>query len=74
MLYVEGMNGVMKHGPTVQWLYTLIASKFRLVVKTALKLLMVFVEYCDENCYRLISAIKIVDTARSNLRWFNVMK
>jgi hypothetical protein len=74
MLYVEGMNGVMKHGPTIQWLYTLIASKYRLVVKTSLKLLLVFVEYCEENCYRLVSAVKVVDTARSNLCWHNFMK
>lgn len=26
MLYVDGMNGVMKHEPTMQWLYSLIAS------------------------------------------------
>jgi hypothetical protein len=74
MLYVDGMNGVMKHGPTVQWLYTLIASKYRLVVKTALKLLLVFVEYCEGNCYLLVSAIRNVDTARGSLPWTNVMK
>ncbi|KAJ8980800.1 hypothetical protein NQ317_016166 [Molorchus minor] len=42
MLYVDGMNGVMDHNQTIQWLYSLISSKFRLVVKTALKLLLVF--------------------------------
>lgn len=74
MLYVDGMNGVMKHGPTVQWLYTLIASKYRLVVKTALKLLLVFVEYCEGNCYLLVNAIKAVDCARGTLPWTNIMK
>lgn len=74
MLYVDGMNGVMKHGPTVQWLYTLIASKYRLVVKTALKLLLVFVEYCEGNCYLLVNAIRTVDTARGSLPWTNIMK
>ena len=74
MLYVDGMNGVMKHGPTVQWLYTLIASKYRLVVKTALKLLLVFVEYCEGNCYLLVNAIKVVDSARGSLPWSNIMK
>ncbi|TMS18207.1 FH1/FH2 domain-containing protein 3 [Larimichthys crocea] len=43
MLYVDGMNGVIGHVETIQWLYTLVGSKFRLVVKTALKLLLVFV-------------------------------
>lgn len=74
MLYVDGMNGVMKHSPTIQWLYTLIASKYRLVVKTALKLLLVFVEYCEGNCYLLVNAIRSVDTARGSLPWTNIMK
>lgn len=74
MLYVDGMNGVMKHSQTIQWLYTLIASKYRLVVKTALKLMLVFVEYCEGNCYLLVSAIRTVDTARGTLSWTNIMK
>lgn len=74
MLYVDGMNGVMKHSPTIQWLYTLIASKYRLVVKTALKLLLVFVEYCEGNCYLLVNAIRTVDSARGSLPWTNIMK
>jgi len=45
MLYVDGMNGVMKHNDTIQWLYSLLSSKYRLVQKTSLKLLLVFVEY-----------------------------
>lgn len=63
MLYVDGMNGVMEHNETVQWLYSLIASKFRLVVKTALKLLLVFVEYVETNCLLLTKAVQAVDTA-----------
>jgi len=63
MLYVDGMNGVMEHNETVQWLYALIASKFRLVVKTALKLLLVFIEYVETNCLLLIKAVHAVDTA-----------
>lgn len=27
MLYVDGMNGVINHNETIQWLYTLIGSK-----------------------------------------------
>lgn len=74
MLYVDGMNGVMKHEPTIQWLYSLIASKYRLVVKTALKLLLVFVEYVETNCYLLVNAIHTVDGARDSLPWTNVMR
>lgn len=64
MLYVDGMNGVMEHNRTVQWLYTLISSKFRLVVKTVLKLLLVFVEYVDTNCMLLIQAVNAVDASQ----------
>ena len=74
MLYVDGMNGVMKHGPTIQWLYSLIASKYRLVVKTALKLLLVFVEYVESNCFLLVNAIHTVDQTRGTLPWTNIMK
>lgn len=74
MLYVDGMNGVMRHGPTIQWLYSLIASKYRLVVKTALKLLLVFVEYVESNCYLLANAIHEVDRAKESLPWSNIMK
>lgn len=31
MLYVDGMNGVINHNETVQWLYSLTASKVCLV-------------------------------------------
>lgn len=74
MLYVDGMNGIMEHGATIQWLYSLIASKYRLVVKTALKLLLVFVEYVESNCYLLINAIHAVDNAQETLPWSNIMK
>ncbi|XP_043278309.1 uncharacterized protein Fhos isoform X2 [Venturia canescens] len=74
MLYVDGMNGVMEHGQTVQWLYTLIASRFRLVVKTALKLLLVFVEYIETNSLLLVRAVRSVDTSRGMIPWTNVMR
>ncbi|UYV67291.1 FHOD1 [Cordylochernes scorpioides] len=67
MLYVDGMNGVMAHAETVQWLYSLIASKFRLVVKTSLKLLLVFVEYTESNCLLLNAAVRAVDGERGVL-------
>ncbi|XP_052861128.1 FH1/FH2 domain-containing protein 3 [Anopheles cruzii] len=73
MLYVDGMNGVMNHSSTVQWLYSLIASRYRLVAKTALKLLLVFVEYCEGNCYLLVSAVRFVDTASAVVPWSKIM-
>ncbi|XP_039592630.1 FH1/FH2 domain-containing protein 3-like isoform X4 [Polypterus senegalus] len=74
MLYVDGMNGVISHNETIQWLYTLIGSKFRLVVKTALKLLLVFVEYTESNAPLLIEAVSKVDSKRGTKLWSNAME
>uniref|UniRef100_A0A669F670 Formin homology 2 domain containing 3a n=1 Tax=Oreochromis niloticus TaxID=8128 RepID=A0A669F670_ORENI len=74
MLYVDGMNGVIGHPETIQWLYTLVGSKFRLVVKTALKLLLVFVEYSESNAPLLIQAITSVDMKRGSKPWSNAME
>ncbi|XP_013204813.2 FH1/FH2 domain-containing protein 3 isoform X2 [Microtus ochrogaster] len=74
MLYVDGMNGVINHSETIQWLYTLVGSKFRLVVKTALKLLLVFVEYSESNAPLLIQAVSAVDTKRGIKPWSNIME
>ncbi|XP_061225578.1 FH1/FH2 domain-containing protein 3 isoform X5 [Neopsephotus bourkii] len=74
MLYVDGMNGVINHNETIQWLYTLIGSKFRLVVKTALKLLVVFVEYTESNAPLLIQAVSTVDEKRGAKLWSNIME
>lgn len=60
MLYVDGMNGVIEDNPTIQWLYSLLTSRFRLVVKTALKLLLVFIEYVESNCLIFIQAVLAV--------------
>lgn len=38
--------------------------QFRLVVKTALKLLLVFVEYTESNAALLIKAVNAVDAKR----------
>ncbi|XP_025115916.1 FH1/FH2 domain-containing protein 1-like isoform X3 [Pomacea canaliculata] len=73
MLYVDGMEGVIRHNATIQWLYTLLASKGRLVVKTALKLLLVFVEYTETNAMQLLRAINTVDARRGLRSWANVM-
>nr|XP_033493186.1 FH1/FH2 domain-containing protein 3-like [Epinephelus lanceolatus] len=74
MLYVDGMNGVIGHAETIQWLYTLVGSKFRLVVKTTLKLLLVFVEYSESNAPLLIDAITSVDAKRGCKPWSNTME
>ncbi|XP_047187768.1 FH1/FH2 domain-containing protein 3 isoform X5 [Scophthalmus maximus] len=74
MLYVDGMNGVIGHTETIQWLYTLVGSKFRLVVKTTLKLLLVFVEYSESNAPLLIEAITSVDAKRGCKPWSNAME
>ncbi|KAK4311085.1 hypothetical protein Pmani_017392 [Petrolisthes manimaculis] len=74
MLYVDGMNGVMEHRPTVQWLYSLVASKYRLVVKTALKLLLVFVEYTEANALVLVDAIHAVDSSKGDVPWTTIMR
>lgn len=67
MLYVDGMNGVMEHNATVQWLYSLIVNKYRLVAKTALKLLLVFVEYVETNCQLFAKAVETVDIAQGKV-------
>ncbi|XP_078271960.1 FH1/FH2 domain-containing protein 3 isoform X4 [Rhinoraja longicauda] len=74
MLYVDGMNGVIGHNESIQWLYMLIGSKFRLVVKTALKLLLVFVEYTESNAPLFIQAVTTVDHKRGVRPWSNVME
>lgn len=74
LLYVDGMHGVMAHKRCIQWLYSLIASKFRHVVKTALKLLLVFVEYTEKNCLLLIDAIVTVDSSNGRPPWWNIMQ
>ncbi|XP_028256953.1 FH1/FH2 domain-containing protein 1-like isoform X1 [Parambassis ranga] len=73
MLFVDGMNGVINHNETVQWLYTLTGSLSRLVVKTSLKLLIVFVEYSESNSPLLISAVNTVDVKRGVKPWSYVM-
>ncbi|KOB67116.1 FH1/FH2 domain-containing protein [Operophtera brumata] len=74
LLYVDGMHGVMVHKRCIQWLYSLISSKFRHVVKTALKLLLVFVEYTEQNSLLLIDAIVTVDGSNGRQPWYNIMK
>lgn len=73
MLFVDGMNGVIKSNETVQWLYSVLSSGFRLVMKTSLKLLIVFVEYAETNALLLIQAVNTVDGNRKSKSWCNIM-
>ncbi|XP_075392533.1 FH1/FH2 domain-containing protein 1 isoform X1 [Tenrec ecaudatus] len=73
MLFVDGMLGVVAHSETVQWLYTLCASQSRLVVKTALKLLLVFVEYSESNAPLFIRAVNSVANTTGALPWANLV-
>ncbi|KAK6731663.1 hypothetical protein RB195_007867 [Necator americanus] len=74
MLYVDGMNGIIAHNKTIQWLYELLDSPFRLVVKTALKLLLVFIEYNDNNALLVLAAISAVDRSKGQQDWSALMK
>ncbi|NP_001088281.1 formin homology 2 domain containing 1 L homeolog [Xenopus laevis] len=73
MLFVDGMNGLINHNETIQWLYTLGGSPYRLVVKTALKLLIVFVEYTESNAPLFIKAVNHVDNIRGCNPWSNLI-
>ncbi|XP_074618876.1 FH1/FH2 domain-containing protein 3-like [Acropora palmata] len=73
MLYVDGMNGVINHSDTIQWLYSLTASRFRLVGKTALKLLLVFVEYTESNSRVLYEAVQTVDGNQGVKDWAEII-
>ncbi|XP_057700841.1 FH1/FH2 domain-containing protein 1 isoform X1 [Corythoichthys intestinalis] len=73
MLFVDGMNGVIHHSETLEWLYALTGSQSRLLVKTSLKLLIVFVEYRESNSPVLIGAVNAVDVRRGAKPWSYVM-
>lgn len=57
MLYIDGMQGVMRSESTIEWLYSLLGSKYAQVAKTAIKLLLLFVEYMEANCAALVRAV-----------------
>ncbi|KAI3384382.1 hypothetical protein SNEBB_002534, partial [Seison nebaliae] len=73
MLFVDGMNGVIQHQPTIEWLYSLVTSNYRLVVKTTLKLLIIFVEYIETNAMLLHNAIVSSDQKKNKHPWRNFM-
>lgn len=53
--------------------FSICFSKGRLVVKTALKLMLVFVEYTEANTSQLIKAVNTVDSRRGLHPWTNIM-
>ena len=73
MLYVDGMNGVIENLKAIQFLYKLISANNPLVCKTAIKLLVVFVEYAETNCNKLIQAINEVDKELGVIPWTDVV-
>ena len=74
MFFVDGMEGMINHNSTIQFLYSLLSSKYRFVLKTVLQLLFVFIEYQDSNCQLLIQAANAVDQSNNQVPWYNLMK
>ena len=73
MLYVDGMNGVIENLKAIQFLYKLISANNPLVCKTAIKLLVVFVEYAETNCTKLLQAVNEVDKELGVIPWTDVI-
>jgi len=73
MLYVDGMQGVMEHIEAIELLYKLINSSNKLVVKTAIKLLLVFIEYNESNYIILIDAVKNIAAEEEQIPWYNLI-
>ncbi|XP_063722738.1 FH1/FH2 domain-containing protein 1-like [Symsagittifera roscoffensis] len=74
MFFIDGMEGIINHNETIQFLYSLLSSKYRFVLTTVLKLLFVFVEYQDSNVQLMIQAANIVDQSNHQVPWYNLMK
>jgi hypothetical protein len=49
IVYVDGMNGLIRCPEVIEWLYSLIESKYRTVSKAAIDLLVVFVSYQEPS-------------------------
>ena len=69
MLYVDGMKGVIENNKAIELLYLLISSSSKLVVKTAIKLLLVFIDYNDTNYVLLLKALKKVSEQEEEKPW-----
>ena len=57
----------------IELLYKLISSDNKLVVKTAIKLLLVFIEYNESNYILLIDAVRNVATETETIPWSNLI-
>lgn len=57
----------------IELLYKLISSDNKLVVKTAIKLLLVFIEYNESNYILLIDAVRNVAKETETIPWSNLI-
>ena len=57
----------------IELLYKLISSDNKLVVKTAIKLLLVFIEYNESNYILLIDAVRNVASEAETIPWSNLI-
>ena len=57
----------------IELLYKLISSDNKLVVKTAIKLLLVFIEYNESNYILLIDAVRNVASETETIPWSNLI-
>jgi len=73
MLFVDGMNGMIIHNEVIQWLYSLLSSQNRLVTKTCIKLLLVFVEYNESNAEHFIHGAMVSEQKMGRKPWKSVI-
>merc|ERR1719187_1284953 len=73
MLFVDGMNGMIIHNEVIQWLYSLLSSQNRLVTKTCIKLLLVFVEYNESNAEHFIHGAMVSELKMGRKPWKSVI-
>ena len=57
MLYVDGMNGVIKHNVTIQWLYSLISVKVLLLRLMSIGLFIMHCHYYQLNKVKYLSPL-----------------
>merc|ERR1719283_216260 len=73
MLFVDGMNGMIIHNEVIQWLYSLLSSQNRIVTKTVIKLLLVFVEYNESNAEHFIHGAMVAEQKLGQKPWTSVI-
>ncbi|XP_067937019.1 uncharacterized protein [Watersipora subatra] len=72
LLYNFGMEAMINHREVVRWFYSKIASMYRCVTKTSLKLLLAFGEYSKSNATLLHSAICAEDRIKGLQSFYNL--